>query len=82
MTSRERLAVRALLFDHGTEDVDLAYLMTHDTKATDKDIIHKMALRWLREPEVTEYVKDCGYKEVHTEGNRKCYIPDDTQYIT
>lgn len=59
-----RFCINSILFECNAESIDLAYKLTRskETSATDPDVVHRMALRWLRTDEdVLHYIEDCGY---------------------
>lgn len=57
MTKKEEFCLDAYLIN---KDADMAYLMSRskETSTNDAEIIHKMALRWLRRDDVQKYLKD------------------------
>ena len=75
----EKFAIHALLFHCDGESIDIAYQITrrHPTKATDPDIIHKMALRWLHDDEsVNHYIRSLGYRAELNESGEKTFCRD------
>ncbi len=79
LSKLEKFCVHSLLFHCSGDAIDLAYKLTrrNDTKATDPYILHKMALRWLREDEaVNNYIHSLGYAPSIAPNGEKEFILD------
>ena len=79
LSKLEKFCVHALLFHCSGDAIDLAYKLTrrNDTKTTDPYILHKMALRWLREDEaVNNYIHSLGYAPSTAPNGEKEFILD------
>ena len=79
LSKLEKFCIHALLFHCSGDAIDLAYKLTrrNDTKATDPYILHKMALRWLREDEaVNNYIHSLGYAPSIAPNGEKEFILD------
>lgn len=85
LTDIEKFCVHAILFNSDSNFLDLAYRLTRKKEPTadDPGIVHKMALRWLREDErINDYIRACGYEAyIDSSGlKRFCIRLDDDDY--
>ena len=57
LTEKEKFCLNGYVL---TKDADIAYQLSRPkpTEVKDKEILHKMALRWLRKKEVKEYLDE------------------------
>lgn len=57
LTEKEKFCLNGYVL---TKNADMAYLLSRPkpTEVKDKEILHKMALRWLRKEEVKEYLDE------------------------
>ena len=57
LSERERFCVDAVLFN--SDNADLAYILSREKPYQgSKDNLHRLALRWLRSPEVKAYIDE------------------------
>lgn len=85
LTNLEKFCVHSILFCSDSQYLDMAYKLTRRKESTTDDpaILHKMALRWLREDDlINDYIKVLGY-EPFVDGSglkRFCINIDDEDY--
>ncbi len=75
----EKFVVHSLLFHCSGDAIDTAYKLTrrNETKATDPHILHKMALRWLRDDEsINNYIQSLGYMATIAPNGEKDFVID------
>ena len=75
----EKFVVHSLLFHCSGDAIDTAYKLTrrNETKATDPQILHKMALRWLRDDEsINHYIQSLGYVATISPNGEKDFVID------
>ena len=57
LSERERFCIDAVLFN--SDNTDLAYILSREKPYQgSKDNLHRLALRWLRSPEVKAYIDE------------------------
>lgn len=55
MTDKEKFCLDAYIINN---DADLAYTLSREKPPTATDNLHRLALRWLRNPEVKTYIEE------------------------